>query len=80
MTSRDTAGDMVNKIQLTFVAADVLFLATGAITLGFSLIARQNMTKDATNGREAVRHLIYQNFPFEGGFSISTREEKSHIS
>ncbi|KAL2758575.1 hypothetical protein ACRALDRAFT_2040728 [Sodiomyces alcalophilus JCM 7366] len=60
---------MVNKILLTFVAADVLFLATGAITLGFSLIARQQMTEDATEGREAVRHLIYQNFPFEAGIA-----------
>lgn len=60
---------MVNKILATFVVADVLFLITGAVTLGFSLIARNNMFEQPDEGQQAARNLIYQKFPFEAGIA-----------
>lgn len=57
---------MVNKILAAFVAVDFLFIVSGAIMLGFSLIVRSNMNEVPTEGRQAARNLIYQSFPFEG--------------
>lgn len=58
---------MVSKILVSFVLVDFLFIVSGAIILGFSLIVRSNMNEDPTEGRQAARNLIYQSFPFEGG-------------
>ncbi|SPO00020.1 probable Pls1 tetraspanin [Cephalotrichum gorgonifer] len=58
---------MVNKILLTTVAADLLFLAAGAAMLGFCLIVRNVMDETPAEGRQAARNLLYQKFPLEAG-------------
>ena len=56
---------MVNKILAAAAVADVLFLTTGALQLGFSLIVKQTMNEDPTEGEQAARNLLYQRFPLE---------------
>ncbi|PHH60178.1 hypothetical protein CDD82_2333 [Ophiocordyceps australis] len=58
---------MPNNVFLAALAADVVFLATGCVELGFSLIVRSQMFNEPTNGEMAVRNLIYQTFPLTAG-------------
>ncbi|RDA82467.1 hypothetical protein CP532_3851 [Ophiocordyceps camponoti-leonardi (nom. inval.)] len=58
---------MPNKVFLTTLGADVIFLATGCLELGFCLVVRNLMFKDPKDGQEAVRNLIYQTFPLDAG-------------
>jgi hypothetical protein len=58
---------MVNKILAAFVVADVLFLISGAIELGFSIIVGNIMNESASDGETAARHLLYQRFPLQAG-------------
>lgn len=58
---------MVNKILLTTVAADLLFLGAGAAQLAFSLIVRDMMNDPAEEGKQTARNLLYQRFPLEAG-------------
>lgn len=58
---------MVNKILLTTVVADILFLASGAFQLGFALIVKRVMGEQATEGMQAARNLLYQRFPLQAG-------------
>ena len=51
------------KVFLAALAADVLFLVTGCILLGFSLVVRNQMNNAPQDGPEAIRHLLYQRFP-----------------
>ena len=60
---------MVNKILIVTAVADLLFLASGAIQLGFSLIAKNQMVNNPTEGREATRFLIYKQFPLTAGMA-----------
>ena len=57
---------MRNKILLSYLVADALFVAMGAIELGFSIIVQN--TKDAApvTGDQAARNLLYQRFPLTG--------------
>lgn len=57
---------MVNKVLGAYVAADLIFVATGAIFVGFSVIVQNNMFVTPTDGTEAVRNLLYQQFPLTG--------------
>ncbi|OLN97258.1 hypothetical protein CCHL11_07731 [Colletotrichum chlorophyti] len=58
---------MANKVLLAFVATDVVFLVTGAILLGYSLI-NQNLVKEApTEGMQAVMRLVTGSFPLTAG-------------
>lgn len=57
---------MVNKVLGAYVAADFLFVATGAILVGFSVIVQNIMFEVPTEGGQAVRNLLYQQFPLTG--------------
>ncbi|KAJ0161400.1 hypothetical protein CTA2_6292 [Colletotrichum tanaceti] len=58
---------MANKILITFVAADIIFVATGALLLGYSLI-NQNLVKEApTEGVQAAMRLLTAQFPLTAG-------------
>ena len=58
---------MVNKILLTTAIADILFLATGAAQLAFSLIVKNVMNEEPVEGMQAARNLLYQRFPLQAG-------------
>ncbi|KAJ0123377.1 hypothetical protein N8I77_010415 [Diaporthe amygdali] len=58
---------MVNKVLGAYVAADALFVATGAILVGFSVIVQNIMFEVPTEGSQAVRNLLYQQFPLTAG-------------
>ncbi|KAI0201757.1 tetraspanin [Astrocystis sublimbata] len=58
---------MANKVLATFVGINVLFVATGALILGFSVIVRNFSFDEPTDGNEAARNLLYQQFPFSAG-------------
>ncbi|POR32560.1 Uncharacterized protein TPAR_07236, partial [Tolypocladium paradoxum] len=58
---------MANKILLVALAAHVVFFATGGLVLGFSVVARSRMDNAPKDGQDAVRHLLFKNFPFTAG-------------
>ncbi|KAK4154832.1 hypothetical protein C8A00DRAFT_32352 [Chaetomidium leptoderma] len=58
---------MVNKIQLAYVVADGLVLLMGVFILGFSVIVGNIKDETPTNGRQAARNLLYQEFPLTAG-------------
>ncbi|KAL7951923.1 hypothetical protein V8C42DRAFT_305643 [Trichoderma barbatum] len=58
---------MPDKVFLATLVANVLFLATGAMELGFSIAAINVKNKAPVDGHDATRHLIYQNFPLTVG-------------
>jgi hypothetical protein len=58
---------MANKIVLTMVAADILYLVSGALMLGFCLIVKNSMNDAPTNGEQAARNLLYREFPLDAG-------------
>ncbi|OAR01429.1 hypothetical protein LLEC1_05397 [Akanthomyces lecanii] len=60
---------MPDKVLLSTLAINVLFLATGAIELGFCLVVQGLLDKDPVDGREAVRHLLYRHFPLDAGIA-----------
>ncbi|KAI1339300.1 hypothetical protein F5Y15DRAFT_416170 [Xylariaceae sp. FL0016] len=60
---------MVNKILAAFVVADGLFVAMGAIMMGFSIIVQQTCFDPPADGNEAARDLLYQQFPFSAGIA-----------
>jgi hypothetical protein len=58
---------MANKIFLSTILADVLFLASGILVLVFSLVVRSTMDKLPSDGEEATRNLLHQRFPLTAG-------------
>lgn len=60
---------MPDKVLLTAIGADALFLATGAIQLGFCLVAQGIRDDDPRTGQEAVRNLLYQRLPLTAGIA-----------
>ncbi|KUI62571.1 hypothetical protein VP1G_09695 [Cytospora mali] len=58
---------MVNKVLAAYVALDFLFVATGAIMIGFCVIVKNTMFDAPTDGTQAVRNLLYQEFPLTAG-------------
>ena len=58
---------MPNKVFLAALAADVVFLLTGCLELGFCLVVRSQMNNSPQDGQEAVRNLLYQDFPLIAG-------------
>lgn len=67
---------MVNKVLGAYVAADFLFVATGAILVGFSVIVQNFMFETPTEGGQAVRNLLYQEFPLTGTPLFPRRKEE----
>jgi hypothetical protein len=57
-----------NKILVAFVVADILFLISGAIELGFSIVVNNIMDELPDDGETIARNLLYQRFPLQGEF------------
>lgn len=69
---------MANKVLMTFVVADIVFVITGALLLGFTLI-NQNLIKEApTEGTEAVMRLLTAQFPLTGTTTI--QEDVTYVA
>lgn len=68
---------MVNKVLGAYVAADFLFVATGAILVGFSVIVQNFMFEAPTEGGQAVRNLLYQEFPLTGTLLFPPRNGRT---
>lgn len=60
---------MVNKVLAAFVVADGVFVAMGALMLGFCIIVQQTCFEIPTEGEQAARDLLYQLFPFNAGIA-----------
>ncbi|KLU83207.1 tetraspanin [Magnaporthiopsis poae ATCC 64411] len=58
---------MANKILLSYVAADFLFVLMGAFMLGFSVVVQNVRDETPTEGEQAARNLLYQGFPLTAG-------------
>lgn len=58
---------MPDKVFLTTLAADALFLATGGIQLGFCLVVQSHLNDVPKTGHEATRSFLYHEFPFTAG-------------
>jgi hypothetical protein len=58
---------MPDKVFVATLVANLLFLASGAMELGFSIAANNVMNKAPTDGQDATRHLIYQRMPLTVG-------------
>lgn len=70
---------MVNKVLGAYVAADFLFVATGAILVGFSAIVQNIMFETPTEGGQAVRNLLYQEFPLTGTLKFPRRTGRTRM-
>lgn len=57
---------MVNKVLAAYVAADLFFVATGAVMVGFSVIVKNTMYDTTNDGYQVVRNLLFQQFPLTG--------------
>lgn len=60
---------MPNKVFLTTLGINLLFLGTGILELAFSLVVQNLMSAKPNNGEEAVRNLLYQTFPLTAGIA-----------
>jgi hypothetical protein len=67
---------MVNKVLAAFVGVDILFAATGALILGFSIIVQKTCFNPPVDGNEAARDLLYQQFPFSGEKSTQRKQDR----
>lgn len=57
---------MANKVLGAYVLADLLFVITGALMVGFCVIVQNKMFEVPTDGSVAVENLLYQMFPLTG--------------
>lgn len=57
---------MVNKVLAAYVVTDLAFAVTGAIMIAFCVIVQNTMFDAPTDGAQAVRNLLYQQFPLTG--------------
>lgn len=60
---------MVNKIMLSFLVLDFLFVATGGLLLGTVFITKASMAVQPTKANVAANMLIMQT-PLTGGQSL----------
>ncbi|KAH8907895.1 hypothetical protein BR93DRAFT_572835 [Coniochaeta sp. PMI_546] len=58
---------MRDKVLLSYIVVDGIFVATGAIMLGFCVIIQNLMFETPTTGDQAARDLLYQQFPLTAG-------------
>jgi len=65
---------MVNKVLAAYIGIDIIFAATGALILGFSVIVKNTCFDPPTDGNEAARDLLYQQFPFSGEPDLGKRD------
>jgi hypothetical protein len=62
-----TKFNMVDKIFLCTVLADLIFLASGVMELVFSLVVKSQMDDITSDGESVTRNLLYQRFPLTAG-------------
>lgn len=60
---------MANKVLLAYVAADAVFVITGAILLGYSLINQNTVNEAPKEGVDAATKLLTKQFPLTGTYS-----------
>ncbi|KAK3330997.1 hypothetical protein B0H66DRAFT_84651 [Apodospora peruviana] len=60
-----------NKVLLSYVAIDGLFLLMGVFMLAFSVIVQNIQFEVPTDGKQAARNLLYQRFPLTAGIANS---------
>ncbi|KAL0937708.1 tetraspanin [Colletotrichum truncatum] len=58
---------MANKVLLAYVAADMVFLITGAILIGYSLINQNAINEAPKEGVDAAIKLLTKQFPLTAG-------------
>lgn len=58
---------MTNKVLAAYVAIDFIFVIAGAIMVGFCAIVKNIMFDAPTDGYQAVRNLLYRQFPLTAG-------------
>ncbi|QPH18839.1 hypothetical protein C2857_003939 [Epichloe festucae Fl1] len=58
---------MANNVFITTLGINILFLATGALQLGFSLIAKSQIGNQPKGGHEAILTLLFGMFPLTAG-------------
>jgi hypothetical protein len=57
---------MRDKVLLSYIVVDGIFVVTGAIMLGFCVVIQNIMFETPTKGDQAARDLMYQQFPLTG--------------
>jgi hypothetical protein len=60
---------MVSKVFLTVGVAEFLFLLSGALILGFSLVTQNQINSTSQDGRDALRKLIAAELPLTAGIA-----------
>ncbi|KAK2598918.1 hypothetical protein QQS21_005596 [Conoideocrella luteorostrata] len=60
---------MANQVFTTTLGITMLFLITGAMQLGFSIVVQSQMNDKPQDGYQAVRNLLYQTFPLTAGIA-----------
>jgi hypothetical protein len=61
---------MPNQILLATSGLTLVFVSAAATILGFSIVAGKiRNVPEPVDGRQAARHLIYQQFPLEAGIA-----------
>jgi len=68
---------MRDKVLLSYVLIDGVFVVTGAIMLGFCVVVQNFMFETPKTGDQAARDLLYQQFPLTGVFFPSRRDDSS---
>ncbi|EGS22810.1 uncharacterized protein CTHT_0012850 [Thermochaetoides thermophila DSM 1495] len=58
---------MASKVQMVYVISDALFLLMGIFILIFCVVVNNIKDNAPSNGREAARNLMYQQFPLTAG-------------
>lgn len=58
---------MVNKVLFSAALADALFMGSGILELTFSLVVQKDMNSDPSDGRQALRNVVYQRMPLNAG-------------
>jgi len=66
---------MVNKILVTFILADFLFLITGGLLIGFALVTHNEIASTPTKANVA-RNLILDVCPLKGENPLELHVER----
>jgi hypothetical protein len=77
---------MRDKVLLSYLIIDGVFVVTGALMLGFCVIVQNFMFETPKTGDQAARDLLYQQFPLTGMFprvcprdNIACKDRANHM-
>lgn len=62
---------MDNKILITFLAIDVIFLLTGVLMLAVGIVFMPGMTSSMTTHADVATTLLIQNTPLTGEYPLT---------